>query len=232
MKKKKWIWGVIFCGATGVAGALVWALIRFYPLIQSLMQPEVMETFQKWLQSFGVLGAVVLVGVQFLQVLSGIIPALPIQIGAGLAYGAVWGLMICLCGVMLGSALVFAVVRRYGKPVVDRVLSQEKQGKLAFLQDGKRLEAIVFILYLIPAMPKDVFNYLAALTPLTMKRYLGIMITARIPTIFCSTFASGALMDGRYGQAVVVFGITATLGILCMVLSPRIMAFLERHAHH
>lgn len=228
MKRKSLAVAAGLALGAGFAGGLL--LLRFYPAIQSLMRPEVMDAFRQRLASYGIFGALVLMGAQFLQVASGVIPALPIQIAAGLTYGAFIGLFICLCGIFLGSTLVFLLVKKYGRPVVDRMFSGEKQQKLAFLQNARRLERIVFILYLIPAMPKDVFTYLAALTPLTPRRYLLITMVARTPTILCTTFASDALMEGNYGQAIAVFCVTALLGILCMLASPKILTLLEKHA--
>lgn len=204
-------------------------LYHFYPIIQAWMQPERMEALRQDLQRFGIGGAFALAAVQALQVISGIIPALPIQIAAGLTYGALPGLAICLGGIAAGSSAVFVLVKKYGEPVVNRIFPPEKQAKLAFLNDARRLELIVFLLYLIPAMPKDVFTYLAALTPLTWRRYLPLTLLARAPTILCSTFASGALMEGNYVQAALIFCVTAVLGLLCMLCSKRIMTFLKKH---
>lgn len=217
-------------GVTAVTAVIVLLLLRFYPAVESLMQPETMAWFQSWLRDFGLTGALILVGLQTLQVLSGIIPALPIQIAAGLAYGAVAGLALCMCGILAGSSAVFALVKKFGQPLVNRAFSLEKQSKLAFLRDSKRLDYIVFVLYLLPAMPKDVFTFLAALTPLSLRRFLTITIPARIPAILCSTFASDALMEGNYFAAGVVFCVVALLGLLCMLGSKKIMAALERRS--
>lgn len=217
---------VIFAAAIAAIGLLYF---RFEPAIKSLMRPALMDAFRERLRSIGPLGAAVLAGAQFLQVVSGVAPALPIQIAAGLTYGALPGLLICLTGILAGSSLVFAAVKKFGRPAVDKLFPPEKQQKLAFLTEARRLEAIVFILYLIPAMPKDVLTYLAGLTPLSLRRYLAITLTARTPTILCSTLASGALMEGDYAQAAVIFSVTAALGILCMLLSPKILKALERH---
>lgn len=224
----KWIPAALAALAAGFAAGMV--LLRFAPAIRSLTRPETMEAFRAWLGSFGLLGALVLAAAQFLQVISGIVPALPIQIAAGLTYGALPGLLICLGGILPGSALVFATVKKYGRPAVDRMFPPEKQKKLAFLNNASRLERIVFLLYLIPAMPKDVFTYLAALTPLPLGRYLMITLLARIPTIFCSTFASDALMEGNYAGAAAMFCVTACAGIACMIASPRILKFLQKKA--
>lgn len=227
MKRKQLLLTALAVFSGAAAGGLL--LVRFAPAVKSLMRPELMEAFRERLSSIGPLGAAVLAGAQFLQVVSGVAPALPIQIAAGLTYGALPGLLICLTGILAGSSLVFAVVKKFGRPVVNRLFTPDKQEKLAFLGRTRRLETIVFILYLIPAMPKDVLTYLAALTPLSLRRYLAITLAARTPTILCNTFASGALMRGDYLQAAGVFCFTAVLGVLCMALSPKILKALERH---
>lgn len=219
----------ILAGALALAALLaaLYLLSRLSPAIRSLARPQAMKAFQERLQSYGFWGALILAGAQLIQVVSGVIPALPIQLAAGLTYGALPGLLLCLSGIFFGSALVFLLVKKFGRPAVNRIFPLEKQKKLSFLQDARRLETIVFILYFIPAMPKDVFTYLAALTSLPLGRYLLITMAARAPTIFCNTFASGALMEGKYGQAILVFCVTSALGLLCMFASPRILSFLE-----
>lgn len=211
--------------AAAVGGWLIW---QYYPAIENQMKPENMAAFQQRLSAFGIWGALVLFAIQTLQVISGIIPALPIQICAGITYGALGGLLLCMAGILAGSALVFAAVKKYGQPLIDRVFPAQKQHKLHFLYSHNRLNHIVFILYLIPAMPKDVLTYIAALTPLTLRRYLILTMIARIPTILGSTFASHAIMEGNYGSAVLVFCISGTLGILCLLFSKQILNWLKK----
>lgn len=222
----KWIFTGLAAGLLlGGAALLIW---HYYPLIQSLMQPENMDLFRQRLHSFGLLGIIILLGVQILQVFSGIIPALPIQLAAGVTYGAIRGTAICIGGILIGSAIVFITVKRFGQPVLDRMFPKEKQEKLVFLHDADRLSMIVFIIYLIPAMPKDVLTYLAALTPLTLTRFLSITLIARIPTILGNTFASSALLQGNTTASVIVFCITTTLGLTCMLFSKKILTLLHR----
>ena len=206
-------------------GRLLW---RCYPAVQGLMEPERMAAFREALHSFGAAGALALAGLQALQTVSGLIPALPIQLAAGLTYGAFGGLAICLSGIAVGSTVVFLLVKRFGQPVVDRMFPREKQSKLAFLLDAKRLEPIVFLLYLIPALPKDVFTYLAALTPLSFGRFMALSMVARVPMIFCDTYASGALMAGDYGAAAAAFLAACAAGGLGMLSAPRLLRFLQK----
>lgn len=227
-KEKRLLWALASCAAAALLAAAVWLIIRYYPEIKGLMQPENMERFRTLLDSFGIAGALVLVAIQIAQVLSGVIPALPIQLAAGLTYGPFGGLLICMTGIFIGSTVVFLLVKRFGRTLIDRVFSKERQMKLSFLDNTDRLGMVVFILYLIPALPKDVFTYLAALTPLTFRRFICISMVARIPMIFCDTFASGALIEGNYQSAVILFAVAAVLGISGMLLAPRLANVFEK----
>ncbi len=209
----------------GVIGWLIW---KFYPAMAGLMQPENMAAFRERLNAFGIWGAAALFAIQALQVISGIIPALPIQVCAGITYGTLGGLLLCMAGILAGSAFVFAAVKKFGQPLVDRFFPLQKQHRLQFLYHHSRLDRIVFLLYLLPAMPKDVLTYLAALTPLSLRRYLLLTLTARIPSVLCATFASDAIMEGNYISAVVVFCISGALGVLCMFFSRQIFAWMKR----
>ena len=225
-KKKRLLWTLAVCAAAVLLVAAVCLIIRYYPQIKGLMQPENMERFRALLDSFGIAGALILIAIQIAQVLSGVIPALPIQLAAGLTYGPFGGLAICMTGIFIGSTIVFLLVKRFGRPLIDRVFSKERQSKLAFLDNTDRLGTVVFI----PALPKDVFTYLAALTPLTFRRFICISMVARIPMIFCDTFASGALIEGNYKSAVMMFVVAAILGIFGMLLAPRLAKIFEKRA--
>lgn len=103
-KKKRLLRTLAVCAAAVLLAAAVCLIIRYYPQIKSLMQPENMERFRALLDSFGIAGALVLIAIQTAQVLSGVIPALPIQLAAGLTYGPFGGLAICMTGIFIGSS--------------------------------------------------------------------------------------------------------------------------------
>ena len=58
------------------------------------------------------------------------IPGEPIEICAGLLYGPVWGTLSCMLGILMGSLIVYALVKK-----------EEKQEKKVFLP--KQLQAPV-----------------------------------------------------------------------------------------
>lgn len=124
------------------------------------------------------------------QIIVAIIPGEPLEIGAGYAFGAVEGTILCLIGAVLGGAIVVLLVRRYGIKLVEVFFPKEKIMSLRFMQDSRRLELLVFIVFMIPGTPKDLLCYAVGLTNLRMRDWLWISLVARIPSIITSTIAA------------------------------------------
>ncbi len=154
-------------------------------------------------------GRVAFVGMVALQVVIALIPGEPLEIGAGYAFGAVEGTLLCLAGTTLGSLLVFGFVRKLGMKAVEPFFSREEIEKMPFFQNPKRLELLAFILFFIPGTPKDVMTWAIGLTPIRLSHWLLITTLARLPSIVSSAAGGDALGSRQYIFAVVVFAVTA-----------------------
>ena len=92
----------------------------------------------------------------------------------------------------------------------------------AFEESGK-LSIVVFILFLIPAMPKDTFTYLVPLTNMRMRDFLVLSNVGRIPGIVISTYAANGLVDGNITQSIIIFAVVAVIAIVAIVFRDKIM---------
>ena len=81
---------------------------------------------------------------------------------------------------------------------------------------------IVFILFLIPGLPKDVFTYITPLTHMSMKNFVLISNFARIPGIVLSTYAAAGLVSGNIVESVIIFAVTAAVAIVALVVYGRV----------
>ena len=152
----------------------------------------------------------------FMQVIVAVIPGEPFELGAGYAFGAVEGCIICLIGTCAASAVIFLAVKRFGQPAVELFFSKEKIASIKIFQNEKKLKLIVFIVFFIPGTPKDILTYTAALTPIKMIDWLLISTFARIPSIITSTIAGNVFGQNRPFLAFVFFaagGIIALIGL-------------------
>ena len=121
--------------------------------------------------------------------------------------------MVCLIGAVLGGAIVVLLVRRYGIKLVEVFFPKEKIMSLRFMQDSRRLELLVFIVFMIPGTPKDLLCYAVGLTNLRMRDWLWISLVARIPSIITSTIGGNALGERNYVFAAAVFAVTLLISL-------------------
>lgn len=188
--------------------------------LESISNPE---QFRVWVDRQGALGPLTLVGVMGLQVVIGVIPGEPIEIGAGYAFGPWWGLLLCLIGAAIGSILILLFTKQFGIKMVEAFVSREKINSLKFIRSHKRLNLLVFLLFLIPGSPKDILTYLVGLTPMKITTFLFISSIARIPSVISSTLGGDALGSQNYGAAVLIFAVTALISLAGILVYRKIV---------
>ena len=184
------------------------------------------------LKQAGPAGVFMLLGMQFLQIIVAFIPGEIVQLAAGLMYGPWLGTLVILIGCVISSAVVYQLVHKLGAPFVQNMVSTEHLDKFRSFESSGKLDIIVFILFLIPAMPKDVFTYLVPLTDMEMKRFLILSNVGRIPGIFASTYVASGLSEGQIAGPIVVVAIVAVLAVLGVVFRDRIMGAFGKGADH
>lgn len=187
------------------------------------------EEFRDYIQSFGALGWLVLLGLQFLQVFVALIPGELLETAAGYAFGPIMGTLICYVGVALASALVFALTRRYGIKLVEIFISREKINALRFLNTEKKRDTLIFLLFFIPGTPKDLFTYFVGLTEIKLSTFLFISMVARIPSILSSTFGGHLLGEKQYLGAILLYGITGAISLVGLLIYNAIIRKKQNH---
>ncbi len=183
------------------SAALAWFVGR--PILRFARQPEL---FHAWVDSHGAWGCVAYVGMVFLQVVVAIIPGEPLEIAGGYAFGAWWGTVLSLIGAVLGSAAVFALVRRFGRPLAEVFFPAEKLDSLRFLHTSPKGNALFWLIFTVPGTPKDLLCYFAGLTDMTWRSWLLIATVGRLPSIVTSTVGGGALGTQNYKAAAIALG--------------------------
>lgn len=178
------------------------------PMVRLAREPE---AFRLWVESFGIWGQLLYVGAVAAQVVLALIPGEPLELAGGYAFGALEGTVLALIGIVLGSAAVYGMVRRFGRSAAAVFFTREQLQSLEFLLASPRSRALAFLLMTIPGTPKDLLSYFAGLTGLGLWEWLGIVTVARIPSVIGSTCSGGAAGNGEYGLAVLVIAMTALL---------------------
>lgn len=212
--KKKRIIGIISVSAVFLLIVLATILLR-KPLISAIRDKS---SFKAWMDSTGFLKYPLMVGIMALQVIIALIPGEPVEIVAGYIFGTWGGLLLCLLGTALGSVIIILTVRKLGMKFVTLFVEREQIENLKILQNPKKRDAALFMLFLIPGTPKDILTYLSGLVPMHLGKYLLITSIARIPSIISSTMGGSMLGRQEYKIAIIMFAITLALTLLAKLV--------------
>lgn len=200
--------------------------ILLWPLIGKLAEPEGQQAFRDWVDSVGLAGWLIVLGIQILQIIVAFIPGEPVEILAGVLFGTWGGLLLCLMGSVLATTAVFAITRKCGLPLLYRLYDKDKVDNFKFFKDSQKVETAAFILFLIPGTPKDMLTYVAGVSKIKMSHFLIITTFARIPSIITGTIAGDVLLDD-WKLALGIFVLTGIIVIIGISYKERIMNYVR-----
>lgn len=140
------------------------------------------------------MGPVVFVMIQIVQVIIPIIPG-GVSLAAGvLIFGPIQGFIYNYLGITMGSLIIFLLGRHYGKPFVEKLVSEKVYNKYSnWLEDDKRFAKLFALAIFFPVAPDDALCLLASLTNISFKKYAVIIFLAKPFSIYLYSLA---LMHG------------------------------------
>ena len=204
----------------GISAALYATFGR--ELLTMVKEPQI---FKAWLDGFGAWGEVVFVFLRITQVAFKYLPSEPFEVASGYAFGVWGGLLWCMVGTELGSAIIILLTKKFGMRFVSKFTDPEKLKSFSFLQDNRKLRPLLFVIYFIPGAPKDLLTYFLAFTDLKISEYLIITSVARIPSIITSTMCGAYFGNKNYLAAVLVYAVTLLISLLGVLVYRKI----EKH---
>lgn len=210
MKKDKAFWIKLGIGIIAIVliGIIIWKLA---PLMLNLTTQEGQIEFKEQINSMGILGALMLFGLELIQIVLIVLPAEPLEVLAGMCYGSWGGTLFILFAAFLSTLMIYGLIGVLGKRFLHSVIPKEKLDKLEnskILQNTKGLEFAMFILFFIPGTPKDLLVYIGALLPIKPLRFILISTFARIPSVISSTIVGDNLSSGNWTFSLIVYGVT------------------------
>ncbi len=209
------------------AVVLIALTVACIPLVRGLMTADGRKQLETFFKENAFWGVSVFLLLQIIQIIVALIPGGIIQIIAGVAFGGFWGTVLSVIGCLIGSFIVFSLVRRFGKPIVEAFIDSKGIREFNFLTDAKKLEMVVFILFLIPGIPKDALTYIAPLTKIKMSVFLTLATLARLPAMIMSCVFGSSLGDGNIVTAIIIFAVVACLGIFGILYREKILLMVK-----
>ena len=203
-----------------MAGFAALAYVIGAPLIKFVSEPV---AFRAWVQKGGIWSRLAFIAMMCLQVVVAFIPGEPLEISAGYAFGAVEGTVLCLIGSLIGSLIIFKLVKTLGAKILKLFFSDEEVEQVSFLKKSKNLPMLIFTIFLIPGTPKDLLSYFIGLTKIRTLHWLTISTVARIPSVITSTIGGSAIGGQNYTFAFWVFVLTGLASLIGLAVYNKII---------
>jgi uncharacterized membrane protein YdjX (TVP38/TMEM64 family) len=206
-----------------LAGGLVAVTAGLWVLVPSATDPA---WVRRRLAGLGRYAPVAFVVLQTLQVIVAPIPGQVLGGVAGYLFGAPLGVTYSMIGVTTGSAAVFVLSRRFGRPYVERVIDPDRLAQWdAFFERSGTVG--LFGLFLLPTFPDDLLCAVAGLADVRLRTFLVLVVVGRTPSFLIAAYVGTRVADGAVVAAVTVAGVLIVLSAGVYHVRDRVFARLR-----
>ncbi|MGL4739537.1 MAG: TVP38/TMEM64 family protein, partial [Sarcina sp.] len=174
-------------------------ILNFDKIMEFASNPNEMKS---WVLSYGHASVIVFVILQILQIIIFFIPGEVVQFAGGYIFGPYLSFLLCVIGIVIGSGITFMISRKFGKPFVEKIVNKDSVWIIKKIESAKHHreethphkkrkkhpKTIIFILYMIPGIPKDILGYISGIADISLKEFLIVSTIARMPALFISCF--------------------------------------------
>lgn len=150
-----------------------------------------------------ILGPLIFILLQILQVVIPIIPGGISSVAGVLIFGPFLGFVYNYIGICIGSIIIFLLGRRYGKPFILSMVSDKTYNRYSgWLDNQNRFDKLFALAIFLPVAPDDALCLMAGLTNMSLKKYTTIILVAKPLSIFLYSMAllyGGSFLAGFLG---------------------------------
>jgi uncharacterized membrane protein YdjX (TVP38/TMEM64 family) len=190
-------------GIASIALALAALFIVWEPALPT------QETVTRWVEKFGAIGPLAVIGFIALEVVIAPIPGgfLPITVGA--IFGLWPGVLYTWIGNVLGSLLAFALARYVGRPLITRFVKPATLSRLdTFLHRSPKL---LWLVYVVPVFPIDIITFAVGLSAIPFRRFVLVMTIGFAVSQVILTTVGGQLLTASGWKRMVIAGLAVLL---------------------
>lgn len=160
-----------------IAGVAAIVLFTIYGLKTGIFYDA--ESLKQFIAGFGITGAIVFVAFQAIQVVFPILPGGIGCLGGVLIYGAYKGFLFNYVGICVGSVAAFLIAKYYGRPLLQKMFSEQLQEKYMKWVDNKHFDKMFALAIFLPVAPDDFLCYLAGTTRMTLTKFTAIILLGK-----------------------------------------------------
>lgn len=165
---------------------------------------------------------------QCLQIIICIIPGQGLQFAIGYFYGIPIGFLLSIVGALMGSIITYYLAKVLGHDALHLFFGKDKVQNMIKQLNSKKATIIIFFIFLIPGVPKDLCNYAAGISEMNLKPFLVISMVGRSAGILGSVVIGHMIDSKNYIIAIIIAIIALILFIVGIKYHKKINAYLEK----
>ena len=147
---------------------------------------------------------------------------------AGYLYGFWPALIYAMTGAIAGTAISFMLAKLLGRDFLHIIFGEEKISYYIERLNSKRVYVIVFLIYLIPGIPKDMVSYAAGVSEIKFKPFIILSAVGRVPGMVGSLLMGTMLEEQKFGFAIGIGIFAVIMCILCLIFRERILKWMDK----
>ncbi len=214
---------------------LIFFSVTFYILLKTGFLEIIRDkdSFQDYLERTGGFMTVMFITLQFLQVVILPIPSTVTVVAGSALFGAFWGSVYSLIGIVIGSLVAFLIGRYAGYPVVAWMVGKETLDKWLKKIKGKD-KLLLSAMFLLPVFPDDILCFVAGISSMSLWLFLGIILVSRVLAIFTTSYSITLIpLNTWWGILIwiILFALVAWLFVVLYKKSDRILGWFEKKFH-
>lgn len=213
---------------------LLLVIVIGFPLYLWFFRGEWIKSFENiddvvaFLEKYETQSIFVYIGLQIVQIVISIIPGQVFQMAAGYIYGFWPALLFAMAGALAGTAISFMLAKVLGRDFLHIFFGEEKMSYYIERLNSKKMYTIVFFLYLIPGIPKDMVSYAAGVSEIKFKPFIIISALGRLPGMIGCLLMGDMMMEENYAGAIVIGFFAVVAFCICIAFRKKFQVLLDR----
>ena len=189
---------------------------------------ETKELIMEFLENYKTESILVYIAMQAVQIIISVIPGQAFQFAAGILWGFFLGLLFSLIGAFVGTTISFYLAKLLGRDAMHLLFTEEKMNWFVEKLNSRKAYTIVFLIYLIPGLPKDIMSYAAGISSMNFKAFLIFSMIGRTPAMSGSLLIGALYFSGHYGMMIAIGVFAVAAFVLCIVFRKKISNYIDK----
>ena len=191
-------------------------------------QVNSLEKAEAFLNSYQSQSYLIYTGIQVIQIIICVIPGQFMNMAAGWLFGFPIAFILSIAGAAIGTFTTYHMSKLLGRKAIRNLIKPEKYDHFLARLNSKRAYITVFILYLVPGLPKDILGYVAGISDVKFIPFLFISIIGRLPSLSVSVMVGSMLYKGSYIGVILISSLMVGIFIWGFVNRKKVLHLVDQ----